>query len=69
MGYGPEGEFDHGGRVLSAYLYKSYELSAPRMLKRNDRKFWSLYGAYPRQGGCELRPGSEGLAVSYDGVT
>lgn len=24
MGYGPEGEFDHGGVVLGAYLYESY---------------------------------------------
>jgi predicted GH43/DUF377 family glycosyl hydrolase len=68
-GHGPEGEFDHGGRVLGAYLYESYELRAPRVLKRKDGKFWSLYGAYPRQGGYELRPGSEGLAVSDDGVT
>lgn len=69
MGYGPSGEFDHGGRVLGAYLYESYELRAPRVLKRKDGKFWSLYGAYPRQGGYELRPGSEGLAVSDNGVT
>ena len=69
MGYGPKGEFDHGGRVIGAYLYESYELRALRVLKRKDGKFWSLYGAYPRQGGYELRPGSEGLAVSDDGVT
>ena len=69
MGYGPEGEFDHGGRVLGAYLYESYDLRAPRVLKRKDGKFWSLYGAYPRKGGYELRPGSQGLAASDDGVT
>jgi hypothetical protein len=32
-GYGPEGEFDYGGRVLGAYLYESYDIKAPRMLK------------------------------------
>jgi predicted GH43/DUF377 family glycosyl hydrolase len=69
MGYGPEGRFDHGGCVLGAFLYESYDLDAPRTLKRRQGKFWSLYGAYPRQGGYELRPGSEGVAVSDDGLT
>jgi predicted GH43/DUF377 family glycosyl hydrolase len=69
LGFGPEGQFDHGGRVLGAYLYDSYDLKAPRLLKRRDRKFWSLYGAYPLQGGYELRPGSEGLAMSDDGLS
>jgi predicted GH43/DUF377 family glycosyl hydrolase len=69
MGYGPEGAFDHGGVVLGAYLYESYDIKAPRTLKRQDGKFWSLYGAYPRQGGYELRPGAEGVATSRDGVT
>ena len=64
MGYGPKGEFDHGGVVLGAYLYDSYDLAAPRTLKRHQGKFWSLYGAYPRQGGYELRPGYEGVASS-----
>jgi len=69
MGFGPEGEFDHGGRVLGAYLYESYGLKAPRLLKRHEGKYWSLYGAYPLQGGYELRPGYEGVAVSEDGLT
>ncbi|MGC9328113.1 MAG: hypothetical protein ACP5I1_10805, partial [Candidatus Hinthialibacter sp.] len=69
MGFGPEGEFDHGGRVLGAYLYESYDIRAPRLLKRYKGKFWSLYGAYPRQGGYELRPGYEGAACSEDGLT
>jgi predicted GH43/DUF377 family glycosyl hydrolase len=68
MGYGPTNEFDHGGRVIGAYLYESYDLKAPRVLKRRDGKFWTLYGAYPLQGGYELRPGSEGIAVSDDGL-
>ncbi len=68
MGFGPEGEFDHGGRVLGAYLYESYDLKAPRLLKRHQGTYWSLYGAYPRQGGYELRPGYEGVAVSDDGL-
>ncbi|UCG48481.1 MAG: hypothetical protein JSU94_01645 [Phycisphaerales bacterium] len=68
MGFGPAGEFDHGGCVLGAYLYESYDIKAPRVLKRRHGKFWSLYGAYPRQGGYELRPGYEGLACSTDGL-
>ncbi|MBT8044836.1 MAG: hypothetical protein KJO79_07790, partial [Verrucomicrobiae bacterium] len=48
--------------------YKSYNIKAPRTLKKKDGKFWSLYGAYPRQGGYELRPGFEGVAVSMDGL-
>lgn len=69
MGYGPEGRFDHGGRVVGAFLYESYDVKAPRTLKRRDGKFWTLYGAYPRQGGYELRPGYEGVAISVDGLS
>jgi hypothetical protein len=69
MGFGPQGQFDHGGCVLGAYLYESYDVKAPRLLKRRDGKFWSLYGCYPRQGAYELRPGYEGVAVSDDGFT
>ena len=69
MGFGPKGEFDRGGRVLGAYLYESYDIDAPRLLKKRDGKYWSLYGAYPRQGGYELRPGYEGVACSGDGLT
>ncbi len=68
MGFGPEGAFDHGGAVLGAYLYTGYDVGAPRVLKQRDGRFWSLYGAYPRQGGYELRPGYEGLAYSEDGL-
>jgi predicted GH43/DUF377 family glycosyl hydrolase len=69
IGYGPTNEFDHGGRVIGAYLLESYDLKAPRVLKRRDGKYWTLYGAYPLQGGYELRPGSEGVAVSDDGLS
>lgn len=69
MGFGPENAFDHGGRVVGAYLYESYDIKAPRVLKQRDGKYWTLYGAYPRQGGYELRPGYEGVAVSDDGLT
>jgi predicted GH43/DUF377 family glycosyl hydrolase len=69
MGYGPEGEFDHGGVVLGAFLYEDYDIKAPRILKKYKGKYWSLYGAYPRQGGYELRPGYEGVACSQDGLT
>jgi predicted GH43/DUF377 family glycosyl hydrolase len=69
MGFGPSGQFDHGGCVIGAFLYESYDIKAPRLLKRRDGKYWSLYGCYPRQGGYELRPGYEGVAVSDDGLT
>jgi predicted GH43/DUF377 family glycosyl hydrolase len=69
MGYGPEGEFDHGGCTLGGFLLESYDLKAPRLLKKRNGKFWTLYGAYPRPGGYELRPASEGVAVSDDGLT
>jgi predicted GH43/DUF377 family glycosyl hydrolase len=69
MGYGPEGEFDHGGVVLGAYLYKDYDIKAPRMLKNKKGYYYSLYGSYPRQGGYELRPGYEGIAMSRDGIS
>ena len=69
MGFGPEGEFDHGGCVVGAYLYKSYDIKAPRLLKQRDGKYWTLYGCYPRQGGYELRPGYEGVAISDDGLS
>ncbi len=68
MGYGPEGSFDYGGVVLGAYLYESYDIKAPRVLRKSYGKYISLYGAYPRQGGYELRPGYEGLAESDDGL-
>lgn len=69
LGFGPAGGFDHGGVVLGAYLYEDYDIKAPRILKKKDGLFWSLYGAYPRQGGYELRPGSEGVTISQDGLT
>jgi hypothetical protein len=69
MGFGPPNEFDHGGCVIGAFLYESYDLKAPRLLKKREGKFWSLYGCYPRQGGYELRPGYEGVACSDRGLT
>jgi hypothetical protein len=69
MGFGPTNEFDFGGRVIGAFLYVSYDIKALRVLKQRDGKFWSLYGAYPRQGAYELRPGYEGVACSDDGLT
>ncbi len=68
MGFGAPGEFDHGGCVIGAFLYESYDIKAPRLLRRRDGKFWTLYGCYPRQGGYELRPGYEGVATSDDGL-
>jgi hypothetical protein len=68
MGYGAAGDWDHGGRVIGAFLYQTYDLKSPRALKRYRGKYWTLYGAYPRQGGYELRPGYEGVAESDDGL-
>ena len=67
MGFGPEGSFDYGGVVLGAFLYEDYDIKAPRVLKKRNGKYFSLYGSYPRQGGFELRPGYEGVASSDDG--
>jgi predicted GH43/DUF377 family glycosyl hydrolase len=69
MGFGPEGTFDHGGCVIGAFLYESYGIKAPRVLKNRHARYWTLYGCYPRQGGYELRPGYEGVACSDDGLT
>ena len=33
MGFGNPGEFDHGGCVIGAFLYDSYDIRAPRVLK------------------------------------
>ena len=40
--------------MLGAFLYESYDIKAPRTLKKNNGKCFSLYGAYPRQGGYEF---------------
>lgn len=59
---------DEGGVVLGAYLYESYDIEMPRVLKRLNGKFYSLYGAYSKKGGYEIDPGHQGLASSYDGL-
>jgi len=69
MGFGPEGEFDHGGCVIGAYLYESYDIKARRTLKRRDGRHWTLYGCYAKQGGYEIDPGYEGVASSTDGIS
>ena len=69
MGFGPTNEFDHGGHAIGAFLYESYDVKAPRVLKMRDAKYWTLFGAYPSQGGYELRPGNEGVACGVDGLT
>ena len=60
--------FDRGGVVLGAYLYENYNITAPRVLKQFNGKFYSLYGAYSKQGGYEIDPGHQGLASSDDGL-
>mmetsp|Transcript_31677 Transcript_31677/g.92913 ORF Transcript_31677/g.92913 Transcript_31677/m.92913 type:complete len:1125 (+) Transcript_31677:97-3471(+) len=69
FGYGKEGDFDFGGRVLGGYLFESYNVNKPRVLKRLRGKFWCLYGAYSKQGSYEIDPGYEGLCSSEDGIT
>lgn len=69
IGYGKPGEFDFGGRVLGAYLYEDYGIKSRRTLKQREGKYWSLYGAYAKQGGYEIDPGYEGLASSEDGFS
>jgi len=59
-GFGPRGDFDHGGCVIGAFLYESYDIkalacSAPR------REILDAIRLLPRQGGYELRPGYEGV--------
>jgi predicted GH43/DUF377 family glycosyl hydrolase len=68
MGFGKEGEFDYGGCVIGAYLYDSWDVRAPRTIRKKDGKYPTLYGCYPRQGDYELRPGYEGVAASEDGL-
>jgi beta-xylosidase len=68
MGFGGKDEFDFGGCVVGAYLYESYDIKAPRLLKRRAGRFWTLYGCYAKQGGYEMDPGYEGVASSEDGV-
>ena len=50
MGFGPTNEFDYGGCVIGAFLYESYDVEAPRMLKKRDGKFWTLYGCLSAAG-------------------
>jgi beta-xylosidase len=68
MGFGRPDDFDFGGCVVGAYLYESYDIKAPRLLKKRAGRFWTLYGCYARQGGYELDPGYEGVASSADGL-
>jgi len=68
MSYGKPGAYDHGGVTFGGLLFESYEIRAPRTLKKWKDRYWALYGCYPRQGGYELRPGAEGAAWSSDGV-
>ncbi|MFM7182452.1 MAG: hypothetical protein ACKO2G_13435 [Verrucomicrobiales bacterium] len=69
MGFGKPGEFDYGGCVIGAFLYESYDIKSPRILKKRDGKFWTLYGSYAKQGGYEIDPGYEGVASSQNGLT
>ena len=44
MGFGPEDTFDHGGRVIGAFLYESYGIKDQRLLRKRDGLYWTLYG-------------------------
>ncbi len=69
MGFGKEGEFDYGGRAIGAYLYESYGIRSPRVLKKRQGRYWTLYGCYAKQGRYEIPPGYQGAAWSEDGLT
>jgi predicted GH43/DUF377 family glycosyl hydrolase len=69
VGFGAPGAFDHGGVAVCGALFSSYDVRAPRTLKKWQGKYWALYSCYPRQGGYELRPGAEGAVWSQDGDT
>ncbi len=69
MGFGRAGEFDFGGCVIGGDLYESYNIRAPRLLKKRHGRYWTLYGCYAQQGGYELDPGYEGVAWSDDGLS
>lgn len=63
---------DHREEVNKPHSTSSgdaHGIKAPRLLKRREGKYWTLYGCYPRQGGYESRPGYEGVACSDDGLT
>jgi len=45
MGFGPPDEFDFGGCVIGAFLYESYDIEAPRVLKQRDGKYWTVIRA------------------------
>jgi predicted GH43/DUF377 family glycosyl hydrolase len=68
MGYGKEGAFDYGGVTFGGALFESYDIKAPRTLKKWNDKYWVLYGCYPKQGGYEIRPGAQGVAWSNDAI-
>ncbi len=68
LGFGELGSFDYGGVVLGAFLYEDYGLKSPRLLKQHEGDYVSLYLGFPRQGGYELRPGGQGVAVSRDAI-
>ncbi|MGQ9608473.1 MAG: hypothetical protein ACUVWN_04170 [bacterium] len=68
MGFGKEGSFDYGGVTFGGALFESYNIRDPKILKKWNDKYWVLYGCYPKQGGYEIRPGTEGAAWSYDAV-
>jgi hypothetical protein len=68
MECGEQGTFDFGGVVLGAYLYENYQIDSPRVLKKLNGKFYSLYGAYSARGAYEPDPGYQGLASSRNGL-
>ncbi|HOX40247.1 MAG TPA: hypothetical protein PL033_19865 [Candidatus Brocadiia bacterium] len=67
MSFGEKGSFDRGGVTFGGPLLESYDLDAPRLLKKHNGRYRVLYGCYAHQGGYEVRPGAEGLASSEDG--
>ena len=56
MGFGKEGQFDFGGCVVGAYLYKSYDIKAPRLLKKTPWKIHDSLWLLPQTGGIRNAP-------------
>jgi len=42
--------------VIGAFLYESWDIRAPRVLKKRDGRFWTLYGCYPKRAATNSGP-------------
>jgi hypothetical protein len=61
------GEFDYGGAAFIGPLLVDYNISSPRVLAKQNGKFWFTYFGQPRRNAIEPPPGATGMASSMDG--